>query len=204
MKKWILLTVLPILSVFSAGRVYAQTDNPATSINYSLDARTARIAALKATYKISLGENERQQVSSRCAGAQKILGLISAKLNDSKNSRLNDYSSVTSSLTNLRLQLGGKQVDASSLDLLVVEYQQGIQDFESASELYETALDDVVQVDCVQKPDDFRAALEGVRLSRKHLVDKSIGIEQTTKSSLTTAFDAISVKLTEKDKLHGI
>ena len=45
-------------------------------------------------------------------------------------------------------------------------FQQKKTSFDTAILAYELSLEDVVSIDCVHNPDDFRAALEGVRSAR--------------------------------------
>jgi hypothetical protein len=179
----------------------AQLDTPQQSVNYAADARAARISVLRDTYKISLSDNDKSLVSSRCQLAQKKLNVVASNVAISRADRGSTYVAVTSSLTNLRAQLGAKQIDASSLELLTVEYQKAIANFDLAVSAYETTLEDAAQLDCTANPEDFRAALEGARAAQKTLSDKSINIEQITKSSLKTTLDSIVLKISVGDQL---
>jgi 2C-methyl-D-erythritol 2,4-cyclodiphosphate synthase len=198
-----LIVIIGVLVVLPISLTRAQNETLGEVGSYATDARAARIASLKDIYKISLTDKEKALVMSRCLGAQDSLTAIHTKAQITKVARTKTYTNLTQSLTNLRLKLDAKQVDASNLDLLIVNYQQKISDFDKAVDAYETTLEDVTQVDCVNKPEDFRAALEGVRNARKTVVDQSSEIREITKSNLKTTFDSISLKITTTESTNG-
>jgi hypothetical protein len=162
---------------------------------YTADARTARIAALKSTYKIKLDDKEKLLVSSRCIGAQVGLHNIAKKLSVIKTEREITYSKTILTLIQLKSTLQEKHIDTSSIDLLIVSYQQSKSMFDSAVLAYDLTLEDATSLNCVSAPEDFRAALEGVRAARKPVVDASAQIKVITRSNLKTTFDSIRLKL---------
>lgn len=170
---------------------------------YSIDARAARISALKEQFKISLSDKEKTLVSSRCVGAQGELRKISTRLLVTSKEREVSYSSAILNLIQLKSALEAKHTDTSNIDLLIVLYQQKKTSFDTAILAYELSLEDVVSIDCVHNPDDFRAALEGVRSARKPVVDASSQIREITRSNLKTTFDSILIRLQTEDSGHG-
>ncbi len=84
-----------------------------------------------------------------------------------------------------------RQIDGSSLDLLIVNYQQSIETFDNSISNYLTALDDAATMDCTGHPELFRAALEGARESRGVVIKQSSAIKELTDNSLKTTFDLL-------------
>jgi hypothetical protein len=196
MLKSFVLTLGLLVSVFVATIPTVAQEQPLPDVgSYSEDALTARLAALKDLYRINLTEKERQNVIENCEPAQVGLTKISAKLGATKTNRAKNYTSVIASLVGLRSLVFSKQVDTSNIELLTVEYQRTVEDFNQAIIAYQTTLDDAVQVDCSAKPEEFRAALEGVRAARKQVVSTSAQINEVTKSNLKTAFDTLKDRL---------
>jgi hypothetical protein len=181
----------------------AQVVEPEQGANYAADSRAARISTLRTTYKIALSDSEKSLVSSRCQEAQKKLNAVASRVAIIRADRGATYTAVTTSLIGLRLQLNAKQIDASSLELITVDYQKSIAGFDLSGSAYETLLEDITQLDCVASPEDFRAALEGVRAAQKTLVEKAVNIEQITKSSLNTTLDSIILKLSLGGQTDG-
>lgn len=183
------MVVLPVLPV------RAQTGSLPDIGIYSVDARSARLVSLRAQYRISLSDKEKELVSTRCEQAQISLQKLATRLAETRLARVTTYKQVIASLNNLRTLVVARQVDTSNIELLTVEYQLKKSEFETNVTDYQIALDDSIQVDCRSQPEDFRAALEGVRSARKTVVNTSTQIEELTKSNLRTAFDALKLKL---------
>lgn len=196
--------MLLLLCVFtlSNGAVLAQSDSEPAQPDvgtYSADARTARIAALKELYKIKLDDKEKASVSARCTGAQEGLRNIAKRLEEVKSDREKTYTSTIDTLIRLKSALLAKHIDSSGIDLLIVSYQQSKALFDTSVLAYEVSIEDATLLDCAKSPEDFRAALEGVRAARKPVVNASAQIKEITKSNLKTTFDSIISRLqTEK------
>ena len=189
-----------ILSAVPAVFVSAQADVSLGDVGtYSVDARTARITTLREQYRIKLSDKERELVVARCEPAQASLQKIAFRLNETRISRISTYDDVIGSLDTVRTLVVVKQIDPSNVELLTVEYQQKKATFETTVSDYQTALEDSIQVDCKTQPEDFRAALEGVRSARKDVVSASSQIIELTNSNLKTAFDTLKLKLGAND-----
>ena len=166
-----------------------------TTVNYNQDARQARINDLKDQYKINLQDNEKLAVTARCKTAQKKLVILSGELAQTTIARRAVYQDNIDSLKRIQSRLLASQIDTSSLDLLTVTYQQKLKSFESTSENYALTIEDAVTLDCTANPEDFRAALEGVRAARKKVVLVTAEIRETTRSSLKTTTDTLTNRL---------
>lgn len=171
--------------------------------SYSDDALAARLAVLREHYRINLTTNEKDDVISRCVQAQSNLKKIASKLTVVITARSSTYDELVDSLNNLRLLIVEKQIDASNIELLTVEYQQNIQLFDNAITNYQVTLDDSIRVDCKSKPEDFRAALEGVRDARKLVVSASSQIDEITKSNLKNSFHTVKDRLVTEQTKYG-
>ena len=203
-----LITLVLVYLVVFAPLGMAVAEDGTTAVlsdvgTYSADARAARISALKEQFKINLSDKEKTLVSSRCVGAQSELRKISTRLLNTSKDREVSYSTSILSLIQFKSVLDAKHTDTSNIDLLIVLYQQKKTAFDSAILAYELSLEDVVSIDCVHSPDDFRAALEGVRAARKPVVDASSQIREITRSNLKTTFDSIRLKLQTGVSGHG-
>ena len=183
---------------------HAQVESPLTEVGtYSVDARTARIAALREQYRIKLSDKERELVVTRCVQAQTGLQKLATRLGETLASRVATYDDVIGSLDTVRTLVVAKQIDPSNIELLTVEYQVKKSAFEASITNYQTVLDDSVQVDCRAQPEDFRAALEGVRSVRKDVVNTSSQIAELTNSNLKTTFDTLKLKLRTEEEATG-
>ena len=171
--------------------------------SYSADALSARLAALRELYRIKLSDSEKERLVTKCDQAQDGLQKISNKLLTTKTGRSVTYDSVIASLISLRALVVTKQVDPSNIELLIVEYQQKKEQFDLAVSDYQVTLDDSINVDCKTRPEEFRAALEGVRDSRKKVVNASTQIDEITKSNLKTAFDTLRSRLLSEAAKNG-
>jgi len=172
---------------------YAQEDS--LGADYATDARNARITKLKETYRIVLDETERQRIVMRCVPAQKRLLAIEGRLVASADKRRKIYQGIIDDLNKIRVRLLNQEVDTSSVDLLIATYQEKLEFFNARVQSYDISLEDSVVVDCQDKPDDFRAALEGVRANRKLVADASGELAELTRSDLKTSLERIALKV---------
>lgn len=191
----VLMTTALVGSAFLPVRASAQEGGLAEPGAYSRDARNARISDIRQKLKITLNDKERQLVSERCEQAQSALAKISDRLEVTAAKRTETYQSVITTLSILRASFANRQIDVSNLELLIVTYQTELDDFNDAVRAYEVALDDSVLVDCRQNPEDFRAALEGVRIARRDVVEAAQKISETTDSTLNTTLDSLRLRL---------
>jgi len=189
--------ILPVQSTLAQEQTLADVGS------YSEDALSARLTALRELYRIKLTDSEKERLVTKCDQAQSGLQKISNKLVTTNTERTLTYDSIIASLVSLRTLVVTKQVDPSNIELLIVEYQQRKAEFDTAISGYQVALDDSINVDCKVKPEEFRAALEGVRASRKTVVNASAQIDEITKSNLKTAFDTIRSRLTSEAVKNG-
>jgi hypothetical protein len=189
-----LLLPIALLSVFSMTLPVNAQDLPSVG-SYSDDARAARISELKVKYRISLSDQERTRLIERCDLAKENLGRLSTKVIASSEKRSDVYDGIVSTLTSLRALVATKQVDASNLELLIVDYQRAIADFNIATTAYQTAIDDSLVINCASDPEGFRASIEGVREGRKQSSEAANGVEELTNSNLRTAFDTLKLRL---------
>jgi pseudouridine-5'-phosphate glycosidase len=198
MQRFLLILLLMTGLIVNGSIVHAE-DEPAPVLSdigtYSTDARAARISALRGIYKIKLDDQEKALVSSRCVEAQAGLKKISSKLVGIKTAREKTYATTISTLIQLKSLIADKGIDTSGMDLLIVSYQQKKAVFDSSFTAYELTLEDAVAIDCMRAPEDFRAALEGVRTARKPVVEVSGQITELTRSNLKTTFDSIRLRL---------
>lgn len=189
-----ILMLLIQVSIFSLASAQSEQISSST-VTYTADARTARIEKLKSQFKVQLNDKEKELISTRCTLAQARLKSIAYQLDGIESSRGATYDGIISTLLEINNRLNDQFVDTSSLDLLIVDYQSVVKKFNLSIEGYRLSLDDATSIDCKNNPEDFRAALEGVRAARKPIVDSSQQINDLTKTNLKTTFESLAVRL---------
>lgn len=189
-----ILMLLIQVSIFSLASAQSEQISSST-VTYTADARTARIEKLKSQFKVQLNDKEKELISTRCTLAQARLKSIAYQLDGIESSRGATYDGIISTLLEINNRLNDQFVDTSSLDLLIVDYQSVVKKFNLSIEGYRLSLDDATSIDCKNSPEDFRAALEGVRAARKPIVDSSQQINDLTKTNLKTTFESLAVRL---------
>lgn len=195
MRKLVCFVVVCLVVLGLFGQVFAQ-DTPAdTTVTYNQDARQARINELRSLYKISLQPTERAATSLRCKAAQKNLARLGSQLSNTTILRRSTYQTSIDRLKNMQTRLSQTQIDTSNLELLTVLYQQKLETFEFASTNYALVIEDAVTIDCSTSPEDFLAALEGVRSARKKVVAVTSELQEITRSSLKTTSDTLINRL---------
>ncbi len=198
MMKRVLSLLIVCSLVLSRGAV-ALSQEP---LNYNQDARQARINELKTIYKISLSDTERLAVEGSCKTAQNNLRTIGTTLSETTVARRATYLTAIYDLKLIQARLTLSQIDTSNLDLLIVGLQQKERSFENASENYALTIEDATALDCVVAPEDFRAALEGVRAARKRLVLVTRDMKEVAKSTLKTTTDTFVDRLESQEVSH--
>jgi hypothetical protein len=86
--------------------------------------------------------------------------------------------------------------DASETDLLTGKIQQALDQFTIQADHYGTALDDVINVDCVQKPEQFRAGLVVMRLQRSELLNQANNLKTILNNADNNIFTPLKKRLT--------
>jgi hypothetical protein len=162
---------------------------------YGDDARTARLSSLISRYRVVLSDVERSRLIERCVNTQGTLKQLLAKVEVSTAERLAVYGNVIDDLVVLRGLIAKKELDASSLELLIVDYQNAQRGFTSATAAYSVAIEDSIAVDCVQDPLSFRASIEGVREARRQSSVAASVFNDLSDANLETTFDTIKARL---------
>lgn len=195
MKKVFLLVVAVL--VLPTTSVRAQSLEPVGS--YTADARAARLSELRIQFAERISDSQIARVSAGCSKVKEKLLSLKQTVTASTEVRLDTYETTITTLSSLRALAATKSVDASSLELLIVDFQRAELDFEVASTQYLTAIDDSLSVDCRTEPVLFIASVNGIRIGQTKTLEAADAITSLTKLSLPSALDTLSRKLKARE-----
>lgn len=182
------LSLLIITLSFFNLTSYAVAQYSDASTLFREDARAARLNSLSEQFDISLSDEDRALISLRCTTAQSALTKIRDRAKVVRESRTSTYASVVSGLTILKAIFERDQLDSSMLDLLIVSYQQKTTTFNGELEGFIVALNDAIEINCTQNPNEFMLFLEGSRLQQEEVIQASRAIDVLSATVLPSTF----------------
>ena len=183
------LLLVTIAVMFLPMQVLAQeTDISGTS-------RDERLSQEVIGQKIVLSDATETMIVTKCQSAQTKLATIENGSDQIIRDRINIYTYVQEELQAIKLRMMRQGADASEADLLTGQIQQSLNVFTIQANNYGTALDDVVNVNCQQNPEEFEAGLVVMRLNRAKLLDDATNL----KNIINNSYNSIFVQL--KDRL---
>lgn len=164
------------------------------------DDMAARLEQLQASYPVKLTDQEKADVARRCVAAQTNIQAIADRLATIQASRDLIYADILNELKLTQRRLIAQQIDTSEIDLLLASYTTGRSGYLSSLSDYHTALTDAATLDCVNNPELFRSAVEGLRASRKRVVDQVNMLRELISSDVKTSFDTIRDRVLSSEK----
>jgi hypothetical protein len=187
------LTIILLLSVatFIPMRALA-VDMPMTESSLS---REQRLSNAVSEQHLVLDENAKSLLAQKCKNAQTILVQIQDKTQKLVLLRSDTYGGIQKELLALKLRMARQGADASEIDLLIGKLQQKLDQFTLAANTYGTSLDDVITVDCAQKPEQFKAGLIVLRAQRSDLESAAQNLRHTMESARRNTFDQLKNRL---------
>jgi hypothetical protein len=189
MFKRLLIMAVAITVIFLPLNTIAE-DNIANSTN-----RDERLNKAVADQQIVLDESTKAFLQSKCQSAQLILSNIQNETEGLIRKRLDTYSDIQKELQAIKLRMIRQGADASETDLLTGKIQQSLDAFTIQADRYGTSLDDVVLVDCVQKPEQFKTALLLMRTQRSKLLDLANELKSIMNGSDNNVFKQLKKRL---------
>jgi hypothetical protein len=155
-----------------------------------------RLSQAVVTQNIVLDDASKASIVSKCQNAQSSLKLIQNDTDRLVRARIDTYSYIQDELQAIKLRMIRQGADASEADLLTGRIQQALDQFTLQADHYGTSLDDVVGVDCQQKPEQFKAGLIIMRLQRAKLLDDAINLKNIINNSDSSIFNQLKKRLT--------
>jgi len=173
--------------------IRAIAENPGLPIGYN---REDRLLKEVESQQIVLDDTTKSMIQSKCSNAQNILQSVQDESDKLIRQRIDTYSDIQKELQAIKLRMIRQGSDASETDLLTGKLQQGLDKFTIQADSYGMALDDVVNVDCQQKPEQFKAALVVMRIQRSMLLDLAQDLKSTMHDSDESIFAQLKKRLT--------
>ena len=155
-----------------------------------------RLSQAIITQNVVLDDASKSVIVSKCQNAQNLLKIVRNDSDKSVRARIDTYSYIQDELQAIKLRMIRQGADASEADLLTGRIQQALDQFTIQADRYGTSLDDVIGVDCQQKPEQFKAGLIVMRLQRSKLLDDSINLKNIINNSDSSIFTQLKKRLT--------
>lgn len=180
--------MLLMITVFVPVAVNAESFVPQTSDD--------RLTQALQSQGLSFNDSEKQNISQKCYNAQQKLTGIREKTENSTRRWINDFTVIQKELLAMKLRMARQGVDASEIDLLIGKIQQSIDNFLLSSNSYGTTVDDVLSINCTEKPELFKAGVLLMRAQHLSLLTSADELKNTLDKSNTLAFEQLKKRLT--------
>lgn len=145
--------------------------------------------------QVSLDATAQANVQAKCQNAQVQLSNIQRPTESLIRKRIDTYSSLQKELIAIQLRMVRQGADASEIDLLTGKIQQALDDFTIAADAYGTSLNDAVVVNCVEKPEQFRAGVLLMRIKRAELLQASTALKNIMLSAPLNTYEPLKNRM---------
>lgn len=145
---------------------------------------------------LNLSDTDKLNTTQKCQKAQQKLSDLGDKTDATARQRINDFTVIQKELLAMKLRMARQGVDASEIDLLIGKIQQGIDNFLLASNAYGTTVDDILSINCTEKPELFRAGIILMRAQNQKLLNAADDLNYILKTSNSLAFEQLKKRLT--------
>jgi hypothetical protein len=184
----VVLLSLAITLFFIPALAVAQSDG-------TLNSSEERLSRALNSNQIKLDDEARLELSNKCKNAQIIIRQLQIEAEKSVILRIKTYSSINADLQAIKLRMLRQGSDASETELLTGKMQQIIDQFTVDADKYGTTLNDLVSIDCTEKPELFLAGLLLARTQRTKLYSESTSIKSLVNNSNQTIFYQLKKRL---------
>lgn len=185
MFKRILVTAMIVAALFLPAKVMAETAS----------SREDRLNKAVSEQQLVLDDGTKASIQAKCQNAQAILISIQDQTESLIRRRLDTYNGIQKDLQTIKLRMIRQGADASETDLLTGKIQQSLDIFTLQADKYGVSLDDVVRVNCQQKPEQFRAGLVLMRAQRALLLDSAKELKSILGNSNNDTFKQLKARL---------
>jgi len=188
-----LLTIIMLVAVFFVPLRVLAVD--ASSSDGQLS-REQRLTNAVNGQKLALDDVKKAILVQKCQAAQESLLKLQEKSDKLVELRADTYGTFQKELQAIKLRMARQGVDASEIDLLIGKIQQGLDTFTLVADAYGTSLDDVIAVDCTQKPEQFQAGLVVLRAKRATLLASADNLKRVMDHAKQNTFSQLKKRLT--------
>lgn len=192
MQSRIIAALFLVIAFFVPVQVFA-VDVPTGD---ALISRDQRLSGAVNDQRLVLDEAKKSMLVQKCQAAQAGLLKLQEKADRFVELRVNSYGTIQKELQGIKLRMARQGVDASEIDLLIGKIQQGLDEFTLSADAYGTSLDDVIAVDCIQKPEQFQAGLVVLRKQRSLLLAEATNLAKIMQDAKQNTFNQLKKRLT--------
>lgn len=128
---------------------------------------------------LQLDESKQNDIKLKCQATQHIFSDMQQKTDGLIRKRVDLYNELQKDLIAIQLRMVRQGADASEIDLLTGKIQQGLDRFTLVADQYGTSLNDVMLVNCTQKPEQFQAGLIMMRMQRSLLLKSATDLKNS-------------------------
>lgn len=196
----IFLSIIALTPIVAAETGSGSTDDSSTSTSDSTDTkesekRQKRIDDIKKELHLSLTENEKEHLKTKCKPAQSIVAKTHTRFGNSVTTRTQAYTELTKILNNLKTKLKDKGVDTAELEAEITELSTKITTYSTDLAAYKQKLSDLKSLDCQADPTAFEAALTDARTARDKLITDIKAIRTYVKDTIKPTLQKIRTSL---------
>ncbi len=131
--------------------------------------REARLEAIKEKRKAQLTEFQARRITNRCKAAQNKLAALLNGDQAKVDAYVAAYTRIGAQLSNLVIRLQSAGATTTTLEQVVIDYQNDANALEVEMNDYLTTLKDLSEFDCEADPEAFQAALVEIRENRARI-----------------------------------
>lgn len=158
---------------------------------------TKRVLSYSKKFPVSLSDEESSLLSERCTLIQGKLKDAIASVDQSTTTRESSYEFIESKLYSIQSRFSNQQFDTSIIDLMLASYRLEISNFKIQALTYRNILDDAVEQDCAENPDEFKSTVLAAREARESVQASMLKIRELYKSSITSGFNLLADQVSE-------
>jgi hypothetical protein len=173
------VALVPIISGFAWAASSSVSSTPLITPNDPEQSTTLpqRIAQRKTALKLNLSSVQSADIAKKCAVAQTGLQQIKTKDQTVAANRQQIYSDLATQLNQMVDHLDRQSIDSATLKAAQTKFNNGVNQYLSDYEIYKTAMDDVVVMDCANDPAGFEATLQSARQLRSQLANNTVQVK---------------------------
>lgn len=186
------LFLLFIVAVLAIPVHIVSAQEASVNPNGTVDDRLRRAVSEQ---RLTLDTTTQANIQTKCQTSQKVLSNIQRPAESLIRKRIDTYSGFQKELIAIQLRMVRQGADASEIDLLTGKIQQGLDEFTIAADAYGTSLNDVVVVNCQEKPEQFMAGVIMMRIKRAELLQSATELKNIMLSAPLTTYEPLKNRM---------
>ena len=172
----------------------AAKDKAATA-KEKADAIAKRLEANKKLYTVKLNSSDEARLKARCKAAQTKGKTLSDNVSKNNTARVEAYSKITTRLDKLIKKMQDANLDSKTLEAQTAELKTLIDTYNANLKLYQTAMTDLNEIDCVTDPTAFKVSLEAARAARAVVAKDAAAIRTYVSGTLKATLKETKLSL---------